>query len=315
LHKKFAEKASIHVDDRIYIEKKGKKIAAVVDIATGLLKKDEIIISSEIRKTMKLREKGLVDIEPATKPESLNFIYKKLAGKELNKRELRKIMEDIVRNTLTESEIAYFISGIYKCGMSMKEIKGLIKAIAETGKKLNLKGKIIDKHSIGGIPGRTTPIIVSICSAAGLIMPKTSSRAITTPSGTADAMEVLCKVDFTLKEIKKILKKVKACIVWGGALNIAPADDKIIQVERLLNLDPEPQLLSSIMAKKLAVNAKHVLIDIPYGKNAKVNKKQAENLERKFKHLAKYFRINLRCSLKKVEEPLGNGIGPALEIS
>ncbi|MEK6820444.1 MAG: thymidine phosphorylase [Nanoarchaeota archaeon] len=315
LHKNFAEKASIHTDDRIYIEKRGKKLAAVVDIATGFLKENEIVVSSEIQKIISLREKSVVEVELAVKPESLGFIQKKLSGGRLNRQELEKIMADIVNNVLTESEIAYFISGICKSDMSIEEIKDMTLAVLNTGKRLNLKGKVIDKHSIGGIPGRTTPIIVSICSTAGLLMPKTSSRAITTPSGTADAVEVICKVDFTIKEIKKILKKTNACLVWGGSLNIAPADDKIIQVERLLNLAPEAQLLSSIMAKKLAVNAKVVLIEIPYGRNAKVTRKKAEELKKKFKKLAKYFRIKLKCILKRTEEPIGNGIGPLLEIS
>jgi putative thymidine phosphorylase len=197
----------------------------------------------------------------------------------------------------------------------MKEIINMTKAIVETGKKLKLKGEVVDKHSTGGIPGRTTPIIVSICSSAGLLIPKTSSRAITSPAGTADAVEVICRVDFDLQEIKEILKKTGACLVWGGSLNLAPADDKIIYIEKLLNLDPEAQLLASIIAKKLAVSAKYILVDIPYGKNTKLAKKEAGVLERKFKKLAKYFNLKLECFLKKTEEPLGNGIGPALEIS
>jgi len=312
LHKKFAEKSSLHVNDRVYIERKGKRIAAVVDIATGFLKQNEIVVSTEVSTAMNLKEDILIDIEPATRPESLELIQKKLSCKKLNRKEFEEIMNDVVKNALTEAEIAYFVSAVYKCGMSMKEIADMTKAIVETGKRLKLKGKVVDKHSTGGIPGRTTPIIVSICSSAGLLIPKTSSRAITSPAGTADAMETIC---FTIPEIKKILRKTRACLVWGGSLNLAPADDRIIRVEKLLNLDPEAQLLASIVAKKLAVNAKYVLIDIPYGKNAKVNKKEAKNLERKFKKLAKHFNIKIACSLKRVEEPLGNGIGPALEIS
>ncbi len=315
LHKKFAEKSSLHVNDRVYIERRGKRIAAVVDIATGFLKQNEIVVSTEVSTAMKLKEDILIDIEPATRPKSLELIQKKLSCKKLSRKEFEEIIRDVVKNALTEAEIAYFVSAVYKCGMSMKEIAYMTKAIVDTGKRLNLKGKIVDKHSVGGVPGRTTPIVISICSSAGLLIPKTSSRAITSPAGTADAMETICKVDFTIPEIKKILRKTRACLVWGGSLNLAPADDRIIRVEKLLNLDPEAQLLASIIAKKLAVNAKYVLIDIPYGKNAKVNKKEAKNLERKFKKLAKHFNIKIACSLKKVEEPLGNGIGPALEIS
>jgi Thymidine phosphorylase len=198
--------------------------------------------------------------------------------------------------------------------MSTKEVENMIHAIVNTGKRLNLKGKIADKHSIGGFPGRTTPIVVSICASAGLLIPKTSSRAITTAAGTADAMETICKVDFNIHEIKKILRKTNACIVWGGSLNLAPADDKLIHIERLLNLDPESQLLASILAKKIAVNSKYILIDIPYGKNAKVNKNEAEHLARKFKKIGKHFGLKISTFSKLTEEPMGNGIGPALEI-
>ncbi|MBU3913585.1 MAG: thymidine phosphorylase [Nanoarchaeota archaeon] len=315
LHKKLAVKSSMHVDERVLIRKNSHKIVAVVDIAVGMLKEDEIAVSTEISQQLSLKEGEMVYVEPATSPQSIPLISKKLKCKTLNYQEIKKIMQDIVENALTESEIAYFISAVYRCGMSMKEIEEMVRAIVDTGKKLNLKQKLIaDKHSIGGIPGRTTPIVVSICAAAGLTFPKTSSRAITSPSGTADALEVICKVDFTIPEIKKIINKTNACMVWGGSLGLAPADDKIIQVERLMNLDPDAQLLASIMSKKLAVGSKYILIEIPYGKHAKVNKKQALNLEKKFKLLAKRFNVKLECALIETKEPLSNGIGPALEI-
>ncbi|HLD37588.1 MAG TPA: thymidine phosphorylase, partial [Candidatus Nanoarchaeia archaeon] len=192
----------------------------------------------------------------------------------------------------------------------------MTESIVETGQKLNLRKKIIaDKHSIGGIAGnRTTPIVVAICSAAGLTIPKTSSRAITSAAGTADVIETIVRVDFSISELKKIITKVNACMIWGGALGLAPADDKIIQVERLLKLDPEPQLLASIMAKKLAVGATHVLIDIPCGKTAKVTKQEAKKLRKKFFWLARYFKIKLDCILTDGSQPIGNGIGPVLEM-
>jgi len=315
MHKKIAEKSSIHVDGRISIRKNSRKIIAVVDIAVGMFEKDEIAVSTEISEELHLKEGDNVEVESAPCPKSISIISKKLKCKRLDEREIKEIIQDIVENALTESEIAYFVSAIYKCGMTKKEVIGLTQAILETGKRLNLHKKIIvDKHSIGGIPGRTTPIIVSICAAAGLIMPKTSSRAITTPAGTADALETICKVDFTISEIRKIIKKTGACMVWGGSLGLAPADDKIIQVERMMNLDPNEQLLASIMAKKLAMGSKYVLIEIPYGKYAKVNKQEACNLEKKFGSLAKSFNIKVKCFIVKTSEPMGNGIGPALEI-
>ena len=229
-----------------------------------------------------------------------------------------RIISDIVTNSLSEAEIALFVSAMYKEGMNMKETIYLIKAILKSGKSLKLKlknKKIADKHSIGGIPGnRTTPLIVSICAASGLVIPKSSSRAITTAAGTADVVETIAKVEFSMKELEKIVKKVGACLIWGGSLEIVPADEKIISIEKMLNIDPEAQLLASIMSKKLALGAKYILIDIPYGKTAKVTKKKALDLKKKFEYLGKHFKKKLKVVLTKGGQPIGNGIGPVLEM-
>jgi len=312
IDEKLAEKYSIQVDDRVIIKSGKKNIIAVIDTASNLTKQNEIAVSKEI---LEKKFPKKVDVELAPKPESIFLIKKKIQGEELSQEELKTIMRDIASNALTESEIAYFISAVYISKTSLKESIKMTKALLETGKKLPLdSSKVADKHSIGGVPGRTTPIVVSICAAAGLIVPKTSSRAITSASGTADSMESICDVNFSIPEMVRIIKKTNACLVWGGSLNLAPADDKLIRVERLLNLDPEVQLLASIIAKKLSVNAKYIIIDIPYGKNAKVTKSKAKHLERRFKRIGNYFKVHLKCFTKKTEQPLGNGIGPVLEI-
>jgi len=200
--------------------------------------------------------------------------------------------------------------------MTMKEIIYLIKAMLKFGNELEInKEFVVDKHSIGGVPGnRTTPIVVSICSAAGLTFPKTSSKAITSAAGTADTIETIARVDFSMSELKKILKKTNAFMVWGGSLGLVPADSKIIEVEKSLTIDPRSQLIASIMSKKFAAGSKYILIDIPYGKNAKVTKKKAERLKRDFAKLGKYFRKKIKCILTDGSQPIGNGIGPALEL-
>lgn len=315
INEKTAKQLALHVNDRILIENKRRKVIAVIDTAEKIAKPKELYVSKEVVSHLKLTKRDKVEISIAKKPRAVHLIEKKIQGKQLTYKELYTIIYNIVHNALTEAEIAYFVSSVYKSGMEMKETADLTRAIYETGKTLKLKKKkVVDKHSIGGIPGRTTPIVISICSATGLTMPKTSSRAITTPAGTADVMETICKVDFKIPEIKKIIQKTNACIVWGGSLGLAPADDKLIQIERILNIDPQPQLLASIMAKKLAVGSNYILIDLPYGKNAKVNKKQAQNLSKKFKQLAKFFHVKLETNLAEINEPLGNGVGPVLEM-
>ena len=181
---------------------------------------------------------------------------------------------------------------------------------------MHLKGKVTDKHCIGGVAGnRTTPIVVSICASTGLIMPKTSSRAITSASWTADVVETVANVEFSIKEIKEIIRKTNVCLVWGGALGLAPVDDKIIKIERIINIDSTSQLLASILSKKISVGSKYILIDIPFGRSAKITtKNQAEQLKNKFLEIGKKFGLKLEVFLSDGSEPVGNGIGPVLEM-
>lgn len=315
IHEKTAQEMSLHVGNRVSIEKRNKKIISIVDTVSGIITPNEIAVSDEIIKPLKLKTGNIVNVEVTQRPKSIYLIREKLKGKELKKSEIEEIVKDIAHNALTEPEIAFFIAAVYNKDMSLKETKNLIQAMVKTGNRIRLRGKVVDKHSIGGIAGnRTTPIIVSICAAIGLIMPKTSSRAITSAAGTADVIETLAKVDFSTKEIKKILKKTNACFVWGGALGLAPVDDKIIRIEGIIKIDSTAQLLASILSKKISVGSKYVLIDIPYGKSAKVTKKKAEKLKIKFLKLGKKFNLKLEVVLTDGSQPIGNGIGPVLEM-
>lgn len=249
------------------------------------------------------------------KNQAIAAIQKKLVGKRLTYKEIFAIMDQIAKDKLGDVLTTYFVASGYSKGFSHDELYYLTRAMVETGEKLSFSGIVADKHSIGGTPGtRTTMIVVPIIASAGFTIPKSSSRAITTPAGTADCMEVLSKVTFTKKEIYKIVKKTNGCIVWGGSFKIAPADDEIIHVERPLVFESFDKVLVSVMAKKIAFGSTHVVIDLPYGKNVKVHSRQdVELLAKKFEFLAKKFSIKLKVFIHKVEEPAGVGIGPLLE--
>jgi putative thymidine phosphorylase len=247
--------------------------------------------------------------------EALDAIRKKLVGKQLNYQEIYAIMDEISNDRLGDVLTTYFAASGYSKGFTDQEIYYLTKAMVETGDRLEFRGIVADKHSIGGVPGtRTTMIDIPIVAAAGYLIPKSSSRAITTPGGTADDMEVLAKVDFTKEEIYEIVRKTGGCIVWGGSVHIAPADDEIIKVEAPLMYESFDKVLVSIMAKKIAFGSNHVVIDIPYGDSVKVHShKDAEELADKFKNLAKKFDIKLVVNVERTQEPAGRGIGPLLE--
>ncbi len=246
---------------------------------------------------------------------ALDAIRKKLVGKKLNYKEVYAIMDQISKKRLGDILTTYFAASGYSKGFTNEELYFLTKAMVETGEKLKFSGIVADKHSIGGIPGtRTTMIVVPIIASAGFTIPKSSSRAITTPSGTADDMEVLAEVEFSKQKIYDIVKKTNGCIVCGGSFNIAPADDLIIQVEEPLLFESFDKILVSIMAKKIAFGSNHVVIDLPYGTLVKVHRlKDVEMIKQKFEYLAKRFNIKMRVLIHRTDEPAGRGIGPALE--
>ena len=144
--------------------------------------------------------------------------------------------------------------------------------MVKTGKILTWPSDlIVDKHCVGGLPGnRTTLIVVPIVAAFGLMIPKTSSRAITSPAGTADTMEVFAPVNLDIKTMRKVVEQENGCIVWGGSVSLSPADDLLIRIERPMDLDSEGQLVASILSKKIAAGSNHLVIDIPIGSTAKI---------------------------------------------
>ena len=318
LRKETAIRAGVRAQERILIQTNGTKgFTTILDtVESGLIKKNEIGLSLEISQVLKIKQGQKISIKIAPTPKSLDFIKKKLNNIPLSESEIREIIKDVVNNSLSEAEIALFISAMYKYGMSFKETVYLIKAILDSGNRLVLHNKfVVDKHSIGGVAGnRTTPLVVSICAAGGLTCPKTSSRAITSAAGTADVIETIARVEFPMNELKKIIEKTGGCMVWGGGLGMVPADDKIIQIEKMLKIDPESQLLASIMSKKLAMSSKYILIDIPCGDSAKVSRHNALSLKKKFERLAKYFKKKMKVVLTDGSQPIGNGVGPVLEL-
>ncbi|MBU1129012.1 MAG: thymidine phosphorylase, partial [Nanoarchaeota archaeon] len=239
LNKNSAEKLGINPNDRVLIKTIGKKpktLSTVIGLVEKIVNQKQIGLSSEVRKAMDLRPGQKVDVNLSPNPKSLEYIKAKLAGQVFSEDHISQIIKDLVSNSLSEAEVSLFISAMHKQGMTIKETIFLINAMVDAGEKMKIPGKyVVDKHSIGGIPGnRTTPIVVSICAAAGLIMPKNSSRAITSAAGTADVIEILAKVSFSKKQLQSIIKKTGACLVWEGPVGIVPADSKIIKIEKRL---------------------------------------------------------------------------------
>jgi AMP phosphorylase len=309
----YASLMGIHSSDRVEITYKQRNVIAIVNVASDFPKKT-LGIYEEVQDKLKAQEGETVQVRPAERPESLGYIRDKLIGRKLLDSEIKMIVIDVVERRLSDVELASFVTSLYIRGTSMDEVEALTKAMVETGQTLEFNKKpTLDKHSIGGVPGdKTTLLVIPIVSAAGFTIPKTSSRAITSPAGTADRMEVFCPVDLKCEEIRTVVEKTGACLIWGGALDLAPADDLFIQVEYPLSIDP--LLLPSIMSKKKAIGADYVVIDIPTGRGAKIKTiGEAHALAQDFIELGKRLHMHIQCAVTFGEQPIGYAVGPALE--
>lgn len=299
--------------ERIVLSNKKRRTSAVVNVTKKFVRAGEIVVYNEVAELLNLRNGQYIEAEPRKETVSKGFIRKKTDGVELNYTEYKAIVDDVVERNLNDLELASFVTALYIRGMSMRENIGMAKAMIKRSKKIKFHGTVVDKHSVGGIGGdKTSMLLVPIIAAAGLTIPKTSSRAITSPAGTADRMEMLAPVELGISEMKRVVKKCNGCIVWGGAVNLAPADDLLIQIENPLNMDP--MLLPSVISKKKTVGSKHVVIDIPVGHEAKVrNMPEARKLASEFIAIGKHLSMDIDCAVTRGDQPIGYALGPALE--
>lgn len=306
----------IRAGDRLLLQADGKKVVVQADLTHKRVRPGEIGLFREVWRENKIAVGQPVTIEPLARPVSIEALKKLLLGKRLSEAEIFAIIRDIVDNKFGTTELTYFNASSFIREYSNDELYFLVKAIAQTGEQIRFGTKIVaDKHSVGGVAGnRTTMIVVPILASLGVTIPKTSSRAITSPSGTADTMEVLAGVTFPVKRIKEIVRKNNACLVWGGGLALAPADDRIIKVSRPLSLEPYSKMIVSIMAKKVAMGVTHLVIDMPYGKYTKIpDLAAAKRLAAKFRYLGRRFKIKTKVAMIEAKQPIGEGVGPALE--
>jgi thymidine phosphorylase len=302
---------------KIEVHVNGAKIVASVLISDGL----EGMGSGEIglpqpalrRLGVKPGDRAHVSVAPAVP--SLDAVRAKIRGEELSREEIRAVVEDLAAHRYSDMEVAAFLIASASF-MTTSEVLDLTRCMAEAGSRLRWSSPlVVDKHCIGGIPGnRTTMIVAPIVAAHGLIMPKTSSRAITSPAGTADTMEVLARVELSEDEMRDVVERCRTCIVWGGHVNLSPADDVLISVERPLSIDTPEQMVASILSKKIAAGSTHLLVDMPVGPTAKIRSNiHAQRIRKLFEFVGSRVGLAVDVMITDGAQPIGRGIGPALE--
>lgn len=302
---------------RVVVASRGRSIVATLNVLTGdRFAPDVAGLSDAAWRRLGAKEGAFATFSHPPPAESASDLHAKLYGHALDEAQYQRLLRDAVAGRLSDIELAAFVAAGIGERVGTEETVALTRAMTAVGDRLDWgRTPILDKHCVGGLPGnRTTPIIVAIVAAAGAWMPKTSSRAITSPAGTADTMATLAPVDLDLAAMRRVVEREGGCVVWGGAANLSPADDVLIRVERPLDIDSDAQLTASVLSKKLAAGATHVVLDLPVGPTAKVRSAEAAHvLGERLRAVAQAVGLQTVLRLSDGTQPVGRGIGPALE--
>lgn len=302
---------------RVSVRKNDHKIVASLNIIhSAILQAGEASLSESAWEALRAQEGEVITVSHLPPMESFGYVRGKFYGSRFSKRAFQQIVQDIKSGKYSKVHLASFVSACAGDHLDLEEITWLTEAMVDAGERMDWgRDNIVDKHCVGGLPGnRTTPIVVSIVAAAGLTIPKTSSRAITSPAGTADTMETMTPVNLSAAHIRRVVEKEGGCFVWGGAVQLSPVDDLLIKVERAMDIDSEGQMVASVLSKKAAAGSRKVVIDIPVGPTAKVRTHlQALKLKYFFSVVGMVLGINTEIIISDGSQPIGVGIGPALE--
>ncbi|MFN8737974.1 MAG: thymidine phosphorylase family protein [Betaproteobacteria bacterium] len=306
---------------KVEVSANGTSILAVLNVVdaldhAALIGERELGLSEEAFAQLGVAEGAGVRIAHAEPPASIASLKRKIGGERLDADELAAIVRDIATHRYSKIELAAFIVATSRFDLDRDEVLNLTAAMVAVGRRLDWKEKpVVDKHCIGGIPGnRTSMLVVPIVAAHGMLMPKTSSRAITSPAGTADTMECLATVELPFERMEAIVRAHRACLAWGGRAELSPADDVLISVSRPLSVDSPGQMVASILSKKIAAGSTHLVLDIPLGPSAKVrHMDDAQRLKKLFEYVAARSGLQLDAVITDGRQPVGRGIGPALE--
>lgn len=313
-----ADSATLGVkeNDRVRLTRGIDSAIAVVMISDACIGEGEVFVIDELMDKLRLSDGDEIDVKYSVSPDSVRSIRRKMDHEKLSPEEIRSIVQDITDSKLSRIEISAWLTSLYINGMDIDEIAAFTQAMVDTGDRIHFdRTSVFDFHSMGGIPGnKITPIVVSIVAAAGMMIPKTSSRAISSACGTSDFVETFCNVELSASELKEISENVGGVLAWGGSQNIAPVDDIVIKVEHPLGINPRAQMLASILSKKVAIGATHLVIDVPTGRGTKVPTIEAARAyARDFMDLGEALGMQVECAITYGDQPVGSAVGPILE--
>ena len=247
------------------------------------------------------------------------LIEHKRDGGALSPSEIRHILGGAVDGSIPHYQISAFLMAVYFQGMTDDELADFTLAMIESGDKLSIESSlpIVDKHSTGGVGDKISIPLAPLVAACGVAVPMISGRGLGHTGGTLDKLESIpgFTVNFSARDFSAIVEQ-HGCIIAGASERIVPADRILYSLRDTSATVPSiPLIASSIMSKKLAEGLDTLILDIKVGHGAfKRDPAAAEVLGRTMHSIGRSHGVDVRYFLTRMDQPLGNEVGNALEI-
>lgn len=250
----------------------------------------------------------------------IEVIIKKRDKKDLTKEEINFVIDGFVKKEIKDYQMSSLLMAICLNGMNEEEIINLTEAMINSGDIVDLSridGVVVDKHSTGGVGDKISLTALPIAAAAGVKVAKMSGRGLGHTGGTVDKLEAIpgFKVNLSEEEFIKQVNDINISTI-GKMSNIAQADKLMYALRDVTGTVMSiPLIASSIMSKKIALNANAIVLDVKYGDGAFMKTKEmAAELAETMVMLGKAFNKKTVALITNMNEPLGYNVGNSLEV-
>ncbi|MEX2325065.1 MAG: thymidine phosphorylase, partial [Nitriliruptoraceae bacterium] len=248
-------------------------------------------------------------------------IARKRDGGQLTAAELEAFIGGYLHGDVDDAQMAALLMAGVINGFSVDEAIALTDVLVRSGETIDLSdltGPTVDKHSTGGVGDVTTLVVAPLLAAAGCQVAKLSGRGLGHTGGTLDKLEAIpgFRVDLSPQELHEQVERIGLAVA-AATQDLVPADKKLYALRDVTaTVASDALIASSVMSKKLAGGAMHVLLDVKTGDGAfMVDPEDARALANLCVQIGEAHGRKTGALVTDMSQPLGDGIGNALEVA